>query len=123
MPQFYRYLITGLLCAGVEYSSFMAAHNILGWGLIPANTLAYTLAFISNFLLNKIWVFAGAQQLRTQYQFIAFGVLALCNYTLNTGLLLYFTQSWTLPIWLAKGLSMAAIVMWNFFVYKKVIYR
>ena len=30
MPQFYDHLITGLLCAGVEYSIFMAVDNVLG---------------------------------------------------------------------------------------------
>lgn len=30
MPQFYGHLITGLLCAGVEYSIFMAVDNFLG---------------------------------------------------------------------------------------------
>ena len=77
MPQFYDHLITGLLCAGVEYSIFMAVDNVLGWGLIPANALAYTLVFISNFLPNKISGFAGTKQLRTQYQFIPFGIVAL----------------------------------------------
>lgn len=123
MRQFYRYLIAGLFCAGIEYISFLVTHHSLGWGLVRANTIAYSLAFISSFSFNKFWVFSGRQQLQTQYQFIAYGVLALCNYTLGTVLLLHFTQAWTLPAWLAKGLSMAAIVVWNFLIYKKVIYR
>jgi putative flippase GtrA len=123
MRQFYRYLLAGLICVGVEYGSFMAVHHGLGWGLVKANTLAYGLAFISNFLLNKFWVFTGTQQLQTQYQLMAFSVLALCNYALGTGLLLHLAQTWALPAWLAKGLSMAAIAIWNFLIYKKVIYR
>ncbi len=123
MPQFFRYLFIGLLCASLEYGSFLLGHHGLNWGLVWANTFAYALGLVSSFALNKYWVFSGQQKTHTHYQFVAYCALALVNYSLGTWLLLYLVQSIALYAWLAKGLSMVAIVTWNFVIYKKVIYR
>ena len=123
MPQFLRYLAVGLACAGLEYGSFLGLHHALAWGLVAANTLAYALGLASSFLINKFWVFQGHQQHQTRYQFIAYCTLAFFNYSVGTGLLLYLAQNLNLSAWLAKILSMGAIVVWNFAIYKKLIYR
>lgn len=123
MPQFVRYLLAGLACAGLEYGGFLALHHGLAWGLVWANTLAYAAGLFSSFALNKFWVFGGQQQYQTRYQLLAYCLLALFNYSLGTWVLVDLVQSWGWPAWLAKGLSMGLIVVWNFLIYKKVIYR
>ena len=123
MPQFLRYLAVGLACAGLEYASFLALHHGLAWSLLAANTVAFSLGLLSSFLINKFWVFHGRQQYQTRYQFVAYCALALFNYSVGTGLLIYLASSLHVGAWLAKILSMAAIVVWNFAIYKKVIYR
>jgi putative flippase GtrA len=123
MPQFLRYLIVGLGCAGLEYGSFLLLHHGLHWGLISANTLAYGLGLLASFSFNKLWVFAGRQQHQTPFQLAAYCLLAFVNYSLGTWLLLYLAQTLGLYAWLAKGVSMFAIVVWNFLIYKKIIYR
>ena len=123
MPQFVRYLAVGLFCAGLEYSSFLLLHGALGWGLVWANTLAYSLGLVSSFLINKFFVFTAPQQSKAHFQFAAYCLLALCNYLLGTWLLVYLVQRIQLPPWQAKALAMGAVATWNFFIYKKVIYR
>ena len=123
MPQFLRYLISGAACAGLEYGSFLLLHQGWAWGLILANTLAYSSGWVLSFTLNKLWVFQGPQRHQTGMQFLVYCCLALLNYSLGTWFLVYLVQTFGLSAWLGKGLSMAAIVVWNFLVYKKVIYR
>ena len=123
MLQFIRYLLTGAFCAGLEYLSFLALHSGLGWGLIWANTLAFSLGLIASFSINKFLVFTATQVQQTRTQFLAYCLLAGLNYCISTGLLLLLVQQLGMPAWLAKGLTMACVVIWNFVLYKKVIYR
>lgn len=123
MPQFARYLIAGLFCAGLEYACFLLLHHDANWGLVGANTIAYGTGLLSSFILNKIWVFGGQQQNKTFYQLLSYCLLALFNYAIGTWLLVNLVKSYGVLPWLAKGLSMSAIVVWNFLIYKKVIYR
>ena len=123
MPQWLRYLLSGLFCAGLEYSVFQLMHQIIGLSLIVANTIAYALAFIFNFLITKFLVFNAPQKNSAQYQFVAYSLLVLFNFTLGTWLLVYLVQSWQLQAGLSKLFSMVIVAVWNFFIFKKVVYR
>lgn len=123
MPQLLRYLLSGFFCAALEYSVFQLAHQLFGLSLIVANTIAYALAFIVNFLITKFLVFNAPQKSSTRYQFIAFSLLVAFNYTLGTWLLVYLVESLQLQAGVSKILSMAIVAIWNFFIYKKVVYR
>lgn len=123
MPQPLRYLLSGVFCAGLEYSVFHLTHQLLGFSLIAANTIAYILAFVFNFLITKFLVFNAPQKSSARYQFITYSLLVAFNYTLGTWLLVYLVESWQLPAGVSKILSMAIVAVWNFFIYKKVVYR
>ena len=123
MPQLLRYLLSGLFCAGLEYSVFQLMHQILSLSLIVANTIAYALAFIFNFLITKFLVFNAPQKSSARYQFLAYSLLVAFNYTLGTWLLVYLVESWHFQAGLSKIFSMGVVAVWNFFIYKKVVYR
>ena len=123
MPQLIRYLISGVFCAALEFSTFQLAHHFLDFNLVVANTIAFGLAFISNFFITKFFVFNHSQRASVRYQFIAYCLLVAINYALSTWLLVYLVKSWHLQATVSKFLSMVAVAAWNFFIFKKVVYR
>ena len=125
MQQIYRYLSAGLICAGVEYGSFAFAHHLLTWNLIASNAIAYGLALVCNFLLNRQWVFTKKEKqgLEIKTQIILYLLLVAFNYILSTGLLIYFVKILSASSWLAKAISMSIVIVWNFIIYKKIIYK
>ena len=123
MPQLLRYLLSGVFCAGLEYALFQSAHQLLGLDLVLANTLAYVLALVCSFLISKFFVFNAPQQTSVHFQIIAYGLLIAFNYTLSTWLLVYLVESLHWQTSWSKILSMATVAAWNFFIFKKVVYR
>ena len=96
---------------------------MLGLSLIVANTIAYALAFIFNFLITKFLVFNAPQKSSAQHQLLAYSLLVVFNYTLGTWLLVYLVEAWQLQAGMSKLFSMVTVAVWNFFIFKKVVYR
>lgn len=78
-----------------------------------ANSLGFSLAVINNYLLNRAWTFSNSN---TAFAagFAKFIIVSIIGLGVNN-LLLYLAHSWRgLPFYLAKGLSTAAVLAWNF---------
>lgn len=119
--QFLRYLIIGGASFVLEYAIFYLFLRGLDWWYLLANTLAYLLVFGFNFLLNRFWTFQSRGDIKRQM----FLYTALLGFNLvMTNLVLYaLTDGANIPAQLAKIIVMGCVVMWNFILYKKVIYR
>ncbi|MCD6323010.1 MAG: GtrA family protein, partial [Clostridiales bacterium] len=53
--QFVRYLITGTSSFIIEYFLFFLLFKVLSIYELTANTVAVTIAFLFNFLMNRYW--------------------------------------------------------------------
>jgi putative flippase GtrA len=80
--QFLRYLVTGGLAAGTEYSLFYVLNILAGLSLILSNSAAYTSGFVISFILNRVWSFESKGHLGRQLLLysVLFGInLVLSN--------------------------------------------
>ena len=119
--QFVRYLVTGVASFLLEYAIFYLLLKVWAWWYLLANTLAYLLVFGFNFLLNRLWTFQSAGDIKRQA--CLYAILLGFN-LLMTNLVLYLlTDGAAIPAQFAKVIVMGCVVMWNFILYKKVIYR
>lgn len=123
MPQFLKYLLVGGSAALLEYGVFLASLEVLTANVYLAHAFGFVLGLLFSFVLNKFYVFSGPQVQQAQRQFVLYAALALLNLLLGAVLLGLLIRYANLAPWLAKGMSMVAIALWNFIIYKKVIYR
>lgn len=121
--QIARYLMVGGSAAALEFVAFLIANKLFDWQLFWAHALGFMLGLIFSFLLNKFFVFQSQQSQQAHRQLLQYSLLALVNLLLGA-LILYALRDYAnFPAWLAKAASMLSIVLWNFIIFKKVIYR
>lgn len=119
--QLLRYLITGGLAAGAEYSLFYVLNLLAGLSLILSNSAAYTSGFIISFILNRVWSFESKGHLGRQL--LLYSILFGINLILSNILVSFFTNQLELATMISKAIAMGIIVLWNFVIYKKIIYK
>lgn len=119
--QFRRYVIVGILSFGLEYGLFALCLKGLAWSYLAANTVVYPLVCLINFALNRQWTFAARGNVLAQ----ALRYLALLAFNLLAGnaVLYLLCDVFAMSALLAKIAVMALIVLWNFAIYKWLVYR
>jgi len=121
LQQFSRYAAVGALSATID----LGLLNLLlyfHWPVLEANTVAFVVAVINSFFLNKYWTYndtTSKWQSQLPFYILIYAVgLGLSNgsiYALN------IIMHWNVN--LVKILSMAAIIVWNFLAPKFLVFK
>jgi len=120
LAQFGKYVVTGLLSAAAEFSLLYLLTEYAGLWYILSNTAGYTAGFLLGFIINRSWSFRSKGSIVRQ--FLLYGLLFLVNLLLSNVFMYLLTSAAGLPYMLSKVFVAGMIVLWNFTIYKKVIY-
>lgn len=119
--QLRRYLITGSLSAGSEYLITYGLTQYVNTWYISSNTIGLTVGFWISFLLNKYWSFGSKQG--TLRQLLLYFILFAFNLAASNVIIYLLTEMAGLYYMLSKLFATGLIILWNFVIYRKVIYR
>lgn len=119
--QMKRYLITGFSSAAIELSLLYLLKDVAKLGIIEANSIALTIVFWFNFLMNRFFSFKSSGNIKKQI--LMYGVLFVFNLGASDLIMHLLTSSLHIQYLLAKVFAIGAVVSWNFVLYKKVIYK
>ncbi|MEM5817837.1 putative flippase GtrA [Desulfitobacterium sp. LBE] len=116
---FFKYIIVGGSTALLELLLFLGLRRGVGFDLASANILAMGIATGVNFLMNRNWSFRSST--RVSRSFVLYISLILFNMVFTTWLIALLV-SWGVSDFWAKFMMMAAATLWNFALYRKVIF-
>jgi len=119
--QFIRYLIIGFSSFLLEYLLFFTLFKLLKVNALISNSIAIFIVFWFNFLLNRYWSFESKEKLFKQL--IMYLILFAFNITVSNLFIYEASIIINMSPLISKVLIMGAIVIWNFILYKKVIYK
>lgn len=119
--QLVRYLLTGFSSAAIELSLLYIFRDIANLSIIEANSIALTIIFWFNFLMNRLWSFKSKSSLKKQL--LMYGVLFIFNLGASDLIMHILATMLGIQYLLAKVFAIGAVVSWNFILYKKVIYK
>lgn len=119
--QFIRYLISGFTAFGTEYMLFAFLYSRANVSSGLSNFLAMGAGFTISFTLNRKWSFRSREKLPKQL--LMFAALFAVNLFISNNVIHIFSNSIALSPLLSKLIVMCAIVIWNFIIYRKIIYR
>lgn len=119
--QLVRYLITGFSSAAIELSLLYVFKDVAELSVIAANSIALTIVFWFNFLMNRLWSFKSKSGL--QKQLLMYAVLFIFNLGASDLIMHVLATLLGVHYLLAKVFAIGAVVSWNFILYKKVIYK
>lgn len=122
LVQFVKYGISGCLSFVVEFSIYSGLTLLFPkiTVLIP-NSAAMFVSFWVSFLLNKYWSFKSPGSFMKQLT--KFVILFFINLAASNLMLYFMVTVGGMNKYIAKLISIAVIVCWNFIIYKKVIYK
>jgi putative flippase GtrA len=119
--QFFRYLLVGGSSFLLEYGAFYILLTIYQVNYLIANSIVYSILAVIGFVLNRLWTFRSKKQVTRQIV-LYLGLLIFNFLASNVMLYILSGQLQISPLW-AKIAVMVIVVLWNFVIYKKVIYR
>lgn len=120
--QFLRYLVTGFTSFGIEYTLYALLYRFAGFHYILASAIVYVFVFWFIFLVNRFWSFESKGDIKKQLA--QYGVLFFFNlFAANIGLMYLFSDVMGISPYISPVLKMGFVVMWNFVIYKKIIYK
>ena len=119
--QFLKYLIVGFVSFLSEYGLFSSLFLFLKLHELIANTIALGIVFWLNFLLNKFWSFESKGDIGRQV--ILYFLLFVFNMSFSNVFIYLSSEVFDIYPLVSKIIAMALIVIWNFLLYKYIIYR
>ena len=119
--QFSRYLITGFSSAAIELTLLFVLRDTAGLTVLAANSIALTIVFWFNFLMNRFWSFKSKANIKRQL--VMYLVLFVFNLATSDLIMYLLTVKLSLQYLIAKVFAIGAVVCWNFILYRKVIYK
>ena len=131
--KFAKYFVVGILAFIVDAGSFYVIRNAFSTTILVANACAVTAGASVSFVLNHIWVFKHKVSARAStLRLVIFFGNAILGFAFST-LVVHtasaisrhsrFASHVALVELFAKVGAIGVIVLWNYFVYRTVIFR
>lgn len=120
ISQIVRYTFVGGASAAFELAVFQVLYALVGLDIAPSNIIALVASTAVNFTMNRSLAFkSSASPTRSLALYLA---LFAFNTTFST-LAITWLVNLGLHSAVAKLMTMVCIVMWNFVLYRKVIFK
>ena len=114
------YLLIGGASALIELGLFNIVYYLFGNNAPISNIIAILIATCFNFLMNKSFTFKSSSNMARSA--VLYPILFASNLVFTT-----ITTSWLIDIGvfplIAKIATMGCVVIWNFFLYNKLIFK
>jgi putative flippase GtrA len=110
--KFIKFGIVGFTGMFIDFSITFLLKEKLKVHRFLANSVGFTFAASSNYLLNRIWTFRSLDP-EVLYQYGSFFLISLIGLAINNFFLYLFEKRFN--FYFAKFLAIGVTVIWNFF--------
>jgi len=121
-----KYLLVGFTAFFVDYFLFIFLNKFIGLPIFFSNSTALIIGFLISFFGNRMFVFAASDDNIMKHslkkQLLLYVILLTIN-TLLTYVIITGLESLGVDVAIGKVVSMAFIVVWNYILYKKIIFK
>lgn len=129
LRRFISYAVVGFSAFCVEYFSFLALISLFdlgGYPILFAQIISFLLALIVNFYGSRYISFARSDTVYKhglKRQVTLFLALAFINLMLSSLIIILMVYQLLISAELAKLITMAMVVMWNYLFLNRVIFK
>ncbi len=118
-----RYLVAGSFAAIVDFGFLYLFTEKVGLHYLTSAILAFIIAFVVSFLLQKFWTFQDDSVEKMHAQVAIYLGVALFNLALNTALMYFFVD--ILGLWYMAGQFFASglIAFESFFISRQFVFK
>jgi putative flippase GtrA len=130
--RFLKFAVVGVIGAVIDFGVMNLLTQVAGMPLVPAGTISFVCAIISNFIWNRYWTYPDSRSRPIARQLVMFFVVNVAGVAIRIPIL-YFVEPLMIKLlnntqlrgalslgFLAKNLTLALavgiVMLWNFFV-------
>ena len=118
---FIRFGITGGNNTIIDFAIFFVLYQLLSWAIIPANALAFFVANIQSYFVNKHWSFKEHHESKASIkEYLSFVSASIFSLIVGTSIIL-IGEKW-LPVMVLKLISAVVTPLINYVMYRFVIF-
>jgi len=121
-----KYLLVGFTAFFVDYFLFILLNKFTGLPIFFSNSAALVVGFLISFFGNRLYVFAADEENTMKHslkkQLLLYVILLTIN-TFLTYLIIAGLEHLGVDVAIGKVVSMAFIIIWNYVLYKKIIFK
>lgn len=122
LQQLFRYLGIGGLAFLVDFGLLVGLKEGLGLHAVVAATLSFLVGLVVNYLLCLLWVFQERTHEDRRREFFWFAAVGVAGVALNALIIAGGTSLLGLHYTLAKLVSAALVVLFNFFTRRHLLF-
>lgn len=125
LGQMWRYLFTGGLAFVVDFGLFALCLHVLGWHYLVANLAGLIAGLVVNYWISVRWVFVACKRSVSSrpLEFSLFALIGILGVLLNQFLVWLQVDFLELVPMLAKLVSSAIVLLWNFGIRKIFLFK
>ncbi|MDO4334131.1 MAG: GtrA family protein [Eubacteriales bacterium] len=116
--QIMKFGVVGFLCFFIEYALLILLKELMGLPVIVANTTAFTISAVINYILSIVFVFDTDKKANQGKQFIVFFLLAIGGLIINNIVLKLGTMVldpfWSRSYIIVKPFATGVVMVYNF---------
>lgn len=118
-----KYIISGGLATVVNLLFLFVFFEIIALNIIFSASLAWLLAFLISFSLQKFWTFRNFSSKKIPKQVLYYFILAIISLILNARWMYLLVESLEVFYILAQIIVLSVLAILNFFAYKFLIFK
>lgn len=121
--QFFKFIFSGGASALTTLALLYIFTNFFHIWYLASSIIAFSLAIILNFSLQKFWAFKGNQKKSAEWQFFLFLAINFFNLGVNSGGMYVLVDKIGLWYMLAQVVMSAILAVVSFSFYKLIIFK
>jgi putative flippase GtrA len=118
-----RYIISGGTALALDLVLLFIFTDILGWWYLWSAIVAFAIAIVVSFVLQKFWTFEDRTADGVHRQFALYIAIALGNTAVNTGLMYVFVDYFKILYLFSQIIASGIIAASSFFIYRRFIFN
>lgn len=118
---FYRFCLVGVLNTLIDFLTFIILYYVFHVSLIVSNIIAFLLATINSYFLNKNWTFKVTAHETSLKEFIIFIAVTLTGLCVSCIVLFFGSQF--IPEYAAKVVAIAFSLTCNYLGSKFIVFK
>lgn len=118
-----KFFITGSLSGSMDLLTLFVLHQLLGKNIIISTSVAFIVAFLISFSIQKLWTFRNHSQNKLARQLVLYIINAFISLGLNGLAMHYLVVNLELWYLLAQIIVNLFLGLINFITYKYIIFR